>query len=82
MSTIVVNDFVSFFKTHKNIKLIAFNGQSAEKLFRQKALPHLLPVTALIPRAILPSTSPAHASMRFEEKLAKWHAALVTFIEN
>jgi G:T/U-mismatch repair DNA glycosylase len=25
---------------------------------------------------ILPSTSPAHAGMRFEEKLARWHRGL------
>ena len=33
----VVNDFVSFFKEHTGIKLVCFNGQSSEKLFRQYA---------------------------------------------
>jgi len=82
VSTIKENDFVSFFKTHKYIKLIAFNGQPAEKLFRQKVLPHLPPPLTLIPRVILPSTSPAHAAMRVQEKLFKWRAALAPFIKN
>jgi hypoxanthine-DNA glycosylase len=71
------NDFPSFFRTHPRIALICFNGQPAEKLFRRNA-----PVGApAIRQLVLPSTSPAHARMPFEEKLARWRAALGTFID-
>lgn len=68
----VPNDFISFFKTHKNIKLICFNGQPAEKLFHRYVLPDLPEKPRLLPRIILPSTSPAHAGMRLEQKLELW----------
>jgi hypoxanthine-DNA glycosylase len=78
-SSIVPNDFDSFFKTHTHIQLIAFNGQPAEKLFCRKVLGTVSAVSALR-RQCLPSTSPAHARMRFEEKRNLWRAALEEFI--
>lgn len=70
------NDFVSFFKTHQDIKLICFNGQPAEKLFCRYVQPDLPKRILSLPRVTLPSTSPAHASMRYEHKLARWREAL------
>jgi hypothetical protein len=39
-------------------------------------LPRLPAAARLIRVEPLPSTSPAHAAMRFEQKLARWRAAL------
>ena len=75
-ASMVVNDFGSFFAAHGGIELICFNGGTAAELYRRKVLPQLpLTLAALATRA-LPSTSPAHASLRFEQKLARWSAAL------
>jgi double-stranded uracil-DNA glycosylase len=75
-ASIVVNDFGSFFEHHRELRLICFNGNTAERLFKRKVLPDLKPEWAAIERRALPSTSPAHASLRFEQKLARWREAL------
>ena len=75
-ASIVVNDFNAFFERHRRIGLICFNGNTAAGLFRRKVLPGLAPEWAAIERHVLPSTSPAYASLRFEQKLARWTAVL------
>jgi double-stranded uracil-DNA glycosylase len=75
-TSIVVNDFNAFFERHRRIRLICFNGNTAAGLFRRKVLPDLTPERAAIERHALPSTSPAYASLRFEQKLARWAAVL------
>jgi hypoxanthine-DNA glycosylase len=74
------NDFAAFFKTHPDIELICFNGQAAEKLFRRYVTPRLPENVLCVPGLILPSTSPAHAGMPFEQKLAHWREALGKFL--
>jgi hypoxanthine-DNA glycosylase len=75
-ASIVVNDFNGFFVRHPGIRAIFFNGNTAAQLFRRKVVPDLRADWAAIPTQVLPSTSPAYASLRFEEKLARWSAAL------
>ena len=75
-STIVVNDFGEFFSRHRGIRLICFNGTTAAGLYRRRVEPTLGPESAAIETRLLPSTSPAHASLRFEQKLERWAAAL------
>jgi hypoxanthine-DNA glycosylase len=75
-SSIVVNDFREFFARHEGIALICFNGTKAADLYRRKVLPTLAPRFAAVDVRVLPSTSPAHASLRFEQKLARWAEAL------
>jgi hypoxanthine-DNA glycosylase len=51
------------------LRRICFNGRTAARRIRE--------VEAMgFEALILPSTSPAHAGMRFEEKLARWHRGL------
>jgi hypoxanthine-DNA glycosylase len=75
-ASIVVNDFNGFFERHRRIRLICFNGATAAGLFRRKVAPELKPDFAAIEMRVLPSTSPAHASLKFEQKLARWSEAL------
>jgi len=75
-ASIVVNDFHSFFERHPQLRLICFNGNTAAGLFKRKVLPGLKPEWAGIERRTLPSTSPAYASLRFEQKLELWREGL------
>jgi TDG/mug DNA glycosylase family protein len=69
--TVVANDFPAFLDSHRAVTLICFNGSKAEALYRTRVRP-LLPEAAAIRYATLPSTSPAHASMPYLEKLRRW----------
>jgi hypoxanthine-DNA glycosylase len=71
-ATVVANDFATFFRTHPKIRLICFNGRKAADLYRRFVLPGLPTPLQAVRCEALPSTSPAHAAMRFEQKLAKW----------
>jgi len=75
-ASIVTNDFAAFFERHGDIRLICFNGAKAAELYRRKVLPTLRERFAALESVRLPSTSPANASLRFEQKLARWTAAL------
>jgi hypoxanthine-DNA glycosylase len=75
-ATVVVNDFERFFASHGSVELICFNGKAAAELYARHVVPVLGPDRSAIPRVTLPSTSPAHASMRFEDKLARWSEVL------
>jgi hypoxanthine-DNA glycosylase len=74
--SIVVNDFNAFFARHAQIRVVCFNGNTAAGLFRRKVLPGLAPQWAGAEMRVLPSTSPAYARLRFEQKLARWAAVL------
>ena len=80
LASVVPNDFAAFFAAHPQIALIGFNGRPAEKLYRDLVLKTLPPASAALPRAVLPSSSPAHASMPPAAKLAQWHAVLGGFV--
>lgn len=75
-STVVINDFARFFTRYRRVELICFNGKTAAALYARRVIPVLEPRHSVIPRVTLPSTSPAHAAMRFEDKLACWSEAL------
>lgn len=68
------NDFASFFAHHPHIKQVFFNGSKAEQCFRK----FVLEKQALPPLEFqrLPSTSPAHAGMRYADKLQAWRIAI------
>ncbi|MGB1800651.1 MAG: DNA-deoxyinosine glycosylase [Gammaproteobacteria bacterium] len=69
-STIIANDFNLFLNKQKQIKTILFNGGETEKLFNKYVMKTL--DNKEIEYFKLPSTSPAHAAMSFDEKLLKW----------
>ncbi|MGJ0507736.1 MAG: DNA-deoxyinosine glycosylase [Methylocystis sp.] len=72
----VPNSFVPFFREHREIRAVCFNGQEAERLFRRFVMPSLTQQAASLPRSVLPSTSPANARIRFGEKLSRWRKVL------
>ena len=74
LASAMPNDFGEFFATHTRIRLIAFNGKKAERLFERFVDP--LGVADTIRRVGLPSTSAAYASLSFSRKLAAWRDAL------
>lgn len=74
MATARVNDFAEFFTKHRGIERICFNGQKAEKIFRSRVM--LDDAYDKYRLAVLPSTSPAHASMSYEQKLKLWRDGL------
>ncbi len=68
------NDIAGFAAGHPTLRLVACNGATAATLYRRfVALP--------LPMVRLPSTSPAHAGMPAEAKLALWRAALAPVLE-
>ena len=74
-STIVVNDFVSLLSDNCSIKHIFFNGAKAETEFKRHAMPLL--GEFIFETYRLPSTSPAMASLNFEQKLQQWQQILM-----
>ncbi len=75
-ASVVPNDFAAFIASHPGIGLIGFNGGKAADLYRRLVLPGLPAGERTIRTATLPSTSPAHAAMPFEEKLTRWATVL------
>lgn len=65
--SIIANDINGLLKTCPHIALIACNGQAAAQLFKKH-----IRLARAINTVLLPSTSPANARLRFEEKLAQW----------
>jgi len=73
-ASVVANDFDAFFDAHPRIALIGLNGAAAAALYERHVLRKLAAPHARIRRERLPSTSPAHAAMTFDAKLAAWKA--------
>jgi len=68
---LITNDFNSFFKQHRQITQVYFNGQKAGDLFKKKVIPSL---NDDYNYTVLPSTSPANAAKNYAAKLAAWSA--------
>ncbi|EDN65419.1 conserved hypothetical protein [Beggiatoa sp. PS] len=71
-STMIANDFQSFYSNHSNIKSVFFNGAKAEMVYKKHVIPSLSEKWLKLEYFRLPSTSPALASLNREEKLLKW----------
>ena len=68
------NDFPAFFRTHRKISHVFFNGAKAEVCFKRHVLRDIDDGSATYAR--LPSTSPANAAMSFADKLGAWQVIL------
>jgi hypoxanthine-DNA glycosylase len=72
------NAFNHFFQSHPGIQLVCFNGKTAGRLYLRDVLPMLAEGARRFACKQLPSTSPAHAAMLFEQKLEVWREALTS----
>ena len=72
--SVEANDFASLFARCPGIHSVFFNGAKAAELFRRLVLPELADVHGGLCYQVLPSTSPANASIPFAAKLARWGA--------
>ena len=72
--TIEANDFATFFQQHTAIRSVFFNGATAQATYNKHVLPGLPALPLHYTR--LPSTSPAHASLSFDQKLDAWKCIL------
>jgi hypoxanthine-DNA glycosylase len=71
-ASIISNDFASFFAHHPHIKHIFFNGSRAYQEYQKRVMPQLAEQWQTLACTRLPSTSPAMASLTFEQKLLVW----------
>ncbi|TWT46515.1 DNA-deoxyinosine glycosylase [Botrimarina hoheduenensis] len=71
------NNLAALFDRQPTLTTVGFNGGKAEEAFHRTVL-STLPVETVerLTLVRLPSTSPAHASLSYDEKLAVWRAAL------
>jgi TDG/mug DNA glycosylase family protein len=76
VASVVPNDIPGFLRSHPNVRLICFNGAKAADLFRRLVVHRLGIEARKIAQLTLPSTSPAHAAMPFDEKLRAWRMAV------
>jgi hypoxanthine-DNA glycosylase len=78
--TQTINDFESFFSTHRKITHVFFNGGKAEACFKRYVLPEN--DLGLLRFTRLPSTSPANARLSFEDKCKIWHEMIHSAFES
>jgi hypoxanthine-DNA glycosylase len=77
-SSIVVNDVVGLLQEAPGIQCVGCNGATAARLFQRHIAPRLR--VSMSERCAqlrvlhLPSTSPAHAALSFDQKLQAWRA--------
>ncbi len=71
----IANDFSSLFNQFDSIQYVVFNGKKAEQLFKQHVIKKQSIPTNLI-FVSLPSTSPANATMKKQDKQLFWQEKL------
>ena len=76
-----INDFSSLFTNYSRIRAVFFNGGTAERLYHRHASDCDPVRQTAIQFYRLPSTSPAYASMSFENKLKQWRR-IADFLED
>lgn len=74
--TVIANDIPALLRRYPSIQRIAFNGRTAESTFKKHWRNKADKLMAERQFILLPSSSPAHASLSFDQKLAQWRAAL------
>jgi len=77
-ATLEINAIAELLTAHPRITCIGFNGQMAAHLFRRHVEP-LMPARE-IALVTLPSTSPAYASLRVEQKASRWRRLLAPYL--
>jgi len=76
LSTVETNDLSGFLQAHPGIELICFNGKKASEIYARKVRQEQLSLFERIRYEVLPSTSPAHAAMSYDQKRSCWRNVL------
>ena len=71
-SSIETNQFSDFYRAHPGIRAIFFNGQKSRHVYKKLVLPGLPGKFREMRQQVLPSTSPAMASLDREQKRQRW----------
>ncbi len=74
--SILPNDFVRFFVSHKHLRQVYFNGGKAEQMYKKHVLPQARERRPKLQYTRLPSTSPAMAALTLEQKIQHWRVVL------
>jgi hypoxanthine-DNA glycosylase len=74
--TMQPNNFNAFYADHPKVTHVFFNGGLAADAYKRRVMPTLLPQYGYIQYERLPSTSPAHASRNYQQKLEAWRRVL------
>jgi TDG/mug DNA glycosylase family protein len=72
LRTAVPNRFGEFLAAHRSIRCVAFNGRTAADLYRRQVLDSLPAAAQQLRYLVLPSTSPAYATLDRRAKLRRW----------
>ncbi|BBP45819.1 DNA-deoxyinosine glycosylase [Thiosulfatimonas sediminis] len=73
------NDFAALFKKYPLIEAVFFNGQLAAKLFKQQ-VQAVQAIPDDLRQVILPSSSPANARLKINDKALIWEEKLRPFL--
>lgn len=77
MDSVRPNNFKRFFRLHKGVKTVFFNGAKAQECYNKYVLPELGSAAEGISYIKLPSTSPAYAGMSVAKKTEFWRKAIL-----
>jgi len=72
------NDFEKLISDYGSIRAVFFNGATAERLYKKYIISSGLIQNRNLLYHRLPSTSPAYASISYQEKLAQWRKVLAS----
>lgn len=70
------NDFRTLPGKGSSIRAVFFNGMTAERLFMKHVAASICDLATRCELIRLPSTSPAHAAMSYDEKLLAWNVII------
>ena len=76
------NDFQMFYDEHPMLEMLCFNGKRAAQLYERLVVPQGISTTDNIKFRTMPSTSPAYASMKLDEKTRHWSAIRLSCSKN
>jgi TDG/mug DNA glycosylase family protein len=75
-TSVVPNDFETFFANHHHIHRVCFNGKEAKRLYDKHVAARVGDLRPNLEYVQLPSTSPANAAIPYADKRAAWTNAL------
>jgi TDG/mug DNA glycosylase family protein len=79
LGSVQANDFGWLLSECPGIQRVCLNGKAAGELYRRRVVSQVAAARE-IPSVVLPSTSPAYASLGLSEKTFLWHQALLSII--